>query len=180
VINKALLHPWVRWAMQTLLEEGRKAGLNPVVTSAFRDMGSQRALLQRCQRGEGVRGFPVKDPLCSQHVWGFAFDMEAQRPPVVAGESIPLPGSSGSLTIAKEVFCSIFPDTPICAQAISTQDQTNAQFVLGLLAKQIGLLWVKSDAIHFFTFPRSAWDSHMRKTFNTSCETCHHPGGVPF
>ena len=180
MINKAQLHPWVRWAMETLLAEGRKAGLNPVLTSGFRDLGSQRALLQRCERGEGVRGFPVKDPLCSQHVWGYAFDMEATRPPIVMGERIPLPGSSGSLTIAKEVFCSFFPDVLVCDQPISTRDQSNGQFALGLIAKGIGLLWSKTDSIHFYTFPRSAWDSHMRQTFNTSCATCHHPGGVPF
>jgi len=166
--------------MEQLLELGREVGLDPQITSAFRDLGKQRDEFRTCLTAQGARGFPVKDPLCSQHVWGYAFDMTAGATPERLGDPLPLPGSRGVLSISRHLLCQLFGEPEMCDPGVDTREAGSNQFLLGELARSIGLLWSATDSVHFFTFPRSQWDQHMTRTFQTSCETCHHPGGPPF
>lgn len=77
MINKAFLHPAIRARMDWIIEKGRAFGLDPEVTSGWRTIGVQRGLFQDCL--DGTATHRVKHPGCSQHEFGFAFDMLPRR-----------------------------------------------------------------------------------------------------
>lgn len=136
-----------------------RAGFAPVIRSTYRDRGTQTNLWNRCQRREA--SFPVKEPGCSQHEFGYAFDMVATGGAFVA--DAPVPGR------VSQILCGVFG---ICGDQVERSDQPAAQFALQLMARKIGLSTSASDKIHFSIFPSSVWDPHMRSTFGLGCRTC--------
>jgi len=170
MINKAFLDPWVRHKMEELVELGVRADLAPIVTSAFRDPGTQRDLFQRCQNAQpGQTGFPVKRSPCSSHEWGFSFDSR----PTTRLDPIGGPPGSRSPGLAA-LFCHFFPD--VCRQRV---DLDIAPIVYGEIGRGIGLRWSSRDAVHFSAFTAGEWDPHMRNVWGLDCTTCTYPGGPP-
>lgn len=160
MINKALLHPWVRCKAEQLLECGRRFGLAPTLTSAYRTSGEQIAKWNNCIL-TGAR-FPVKHPGCSQHEYGLAFDAVANAP---RGPGSPV--SPGMLV--NFVLCKILPDNPLCA-GIGPPPPRQAE--LQALGAEIGLVTSGGRSVHFATFPASVFDSHMQSNFGVNCQTC--------
>jgi len=159
VINKAFLHPAVRQRLDILVQNARDNGWGPVVRSTVRDDGTQQNLWDRCQRGEGP--FPVKEPGCSQHKWGYAFDLVATRGAVVANAPVP-----GRLSVA---LCALLG---ICPDREPGRDTRAAQELLQIQGRRLGLSTSRSDPVHFSVFPSSVWDPHMRSEFGLGCRTC--------
>jgi len=159
VINKAFLHPAVRQRMDLMVRVGRQLGLAPEIRSTVRDSGTQIDLWERCRRREA--SFPVKQPGCSQHEWGMAFDMKATQGTQVMGR--PLPGRIVSLA------CALLG---LCPSPLDPAPLPPAQFSLQLLGRRLGLSSPQSDPIHFSVFPSSVWDPHMKSEFGLGCATC--------
>jgi len=159
MINKAFLHPAVRERMDLIKKAGDQLGFAPEVTSTFRDRSKQVDLWNKCARGQVSR--PVKFPGCSQHEFGFAFDMVASKGARIADQPIP-----GRLEMA---ICGLLG---ICPQNPTQRDIPSAQFTLQVMGRRMGLTSPASDPIHFSVFPASVWDPHMRSEFNLECRTC--------
>lgn len=159
MINKAFLHPAVRQRMDIMVRTAREQGFAPVVRSTVRDSGTQRDLWERCQARAWP--FPVKEPGCSQHEWGMAFDLVATQGATVANRPVP-----GRVGIAA---CAILG---LCPQETPGQDLAAAQFAIQLNGRRLGLSTPDSDPIHFSVFPASVWDPHMRSEFGLGCSTC--------
>ncbi len=145
--------------MDIMVREARDNGWAPIVTSTVRDTGTQQRLWDRCQRGQGP--FPVKEPGCSQHEWGMAFDLVATRGAAVRMEPVP-----GRLSTAACLLLGI------CPERDDGLDLPAAQALLQIRGRQLGLSTSRSDPIHFSVFPSGVWDPHMRSEFGLGCGTC--------
>lgn len=171
--NLNFLHPWVKARAKYLIDWGTRNLIDPYVTSARRTFDEQKDLWDMCQAKVGRRGFPVKDPGCSQHLYGFAFDMQAQV------KRIEAPQVQGPFHLA----CYLYPDLWFCPGAgdpLPANVQTNAQRLLCEEARRVGMICSATDAVHFQTFETKPWNAHMRRYFGASCETCHYPEGPPY
>ncbi len=171
MINKAFLDPWTLFKMNELKEMA--ADLDLQISSTFRFREAQQKLWDSCRNEGFERGFPVAQPGCSQHEWGFAFDGEVLNPLNAPRVIMPI----GAL---RDLFCYVVPDGLgwICHER-TTFEQGFGQGLVGRMAHSIGLEWDTTDSVHFATFPRDAWASHFRAA-GFECPTCTYPGGPPF
>ncbi len=178
MINTAFLHPWVKWGLRELLRKGLEADIAPVVTSTFRSFETQETEFAKCQTARrGQRGFPVKASFCSQHSYGFAFDMQAQLGLPLIENKVTTPGG-----LAATWICTWLPQATVCqafGQPVTVRTPVPvAQDHLMDLGAQLDFRVSDSDPIHFGTFPAAVWDPHMRSTFGIDCSTCRYPGGI--
>jgi len=137
----------------------QQAGWEPQITSTVRDRGRQQELWEDCQFGRAP--FPVKQPGCSQHEFGYAFDMKVARGAFVADQ--PVPGRLATLA------CSLLG---ICGDPAQRERLPAAQALLQIRGRQLGLSTSQGDPVHFSVFPSSVWDPHMRSEFGIGCRTC--------
>jgi len=162
MINKAFLHPSIRARMDFMMKTGRQFGFAPIITSTVRDRGKQQDEWNKCQRG--ASRFPVKEPGCSQHEYGYAFDMQVTKGAFVADQ--PVPGKISALA------CAVLG---ICPEGGERLDLPSGQFAVQLQGRKLGLSNSQSDPIHFSIFPSATWDPHMRSEFGIGCRTCRPP-----
>lgn len=179
MINTAFLDPWVKKQMKDLKRWASDVGLNPEITSAWRSTTEQADRYRLCRQGGGARGFPVKESPCSQHEWGFAFDMVARAEPDISGQRLPTSIPGVGVVLARDLLCGLFGGEA-CSSAVSQGDQVFNQRLLRARAVNQGLYSSSADSVHFAAFPTAEWNSHMRSVWGLSCNLCRHPSGPPF
>lgn len=147
--------------MEWVREEAQRFGMQPRVTSGFRSFSTQTELWNRCVRGESRRA--VKHPGCSQHEWGYAFDMVLDNPPAIMGEGIPrVPGA-----IARLALCAFIPQ--LCQMGTSTPRTVGREWIKAA----VELTGLRSDGFHNQVFQGQLWNDAATAWGGLNCKVCH-------